>query len=198
MQVPKLFNDNHQLHLPPDLMEYNPAFLSAKNADGLLALLLKVVPWQQHSVMMYDREILQPRCSAWYGRKKKTDAKHKPLAWLPELLEVKDQVESYTGITFDGVLLNLYRDGNDSVAWHSDRDTLPGLKTEIASVSIGEERCFDFRRKTNHRQRYSIPLQHGSLLLMKGDLQRYWEHRIAKSALPMNPRINMTFRKTIL
>lgn len=196
MEILKLFDDIDQLHLPLDLMEYTPGFLPTKSSDALLALLLKTVPWQQHKIMIYDKEILQPRFSAWYGSKRKTGSRREPLPWLAELLEVKDQVELFTGTTFDGVLLNLYRDGKDSVAWHSDKDTLPGVKTEIASISIGEERRFDFRCKINHRQRYSIRLQHGSLLLMKGDLQRYWEHRIAKSPLPMKPRINMTFRKT--
>lgn len=193
----KLFDDNSQLHLPQELMEYTPGFLQAKEADTLLAILLRVVPWKQHKVMMYDKEILQPRFSAWYGVKRRKDSKREALPWLPELLEIKERVQLSTGISFDGVLLNLYRDGRDSVAWHSDKDTLPGLKTEIASISIGEERNFDFRSKTNHKQRYSIRLQHGALLMMKGDLQRYWEHRIAKSPAPMKPRINMTFRKVL-
>ncbi|WP_394800341.1 alpha-ketoglutarate-dependent dioxygenase AlkB [Niabella pedocola] len=94
--------------------------------------------------------------------------------------------------------LNYYRDGNDSVAWHSDKDTIPGLKTEIASVSLGQERNFDFRNKDDHKQQYSIKSEHGSLLLMKPDLQKYWEHRIAKSARPMQARINLTFRKVIV
>jgi alkylated DNA repair dioxygenase AlkB len=95
------------------------------------------------------------------------------------------------------VLLNYYRNENDSVAWHSDKDTIPGLKTEIASVSLGQVRNFDFRNKANRQQRYSIALEHGSLLLMKGDLQQFWDHRIAKSHLPMAGRINLTFRKTM-
>ena len=108
---------------------------------------------------------------------------------------IKERIEAETGITFDGALLNYYRDHNDSVAWHSDKDTIPGLKTEIASVSFGQERSFDFRNKENRNQKYSILLEHGCLLLMKGDLQRFWEHRIAKSAIPMKARINLTFRK---
>ncbi len=95
------------------------------------------------------------------------------------------------------MLLNYYRDGNDSVAWHADKDTIPGLKTDIVSLSIGQARNFDFRNKTDHRQQYSIRLEHGSLLLMKGELQKTWEHRIAKSTVPMKARINLTFRKVI-
>lgn len=109
----------------------------------------------------------------------------------------KRKIEQQTGIVFNGVLLNYYRDENDSVAWHADKDTTPGLRTEIASISLGQERAFDFRNKVNHHQRYSLNLEHGSLLLMKGDLQSYWEHRIAKSVLSMVGRINLTFRKVI-
>ncbi len=128
---------------------------------------------------------------------KKDGAQRAAIPWLPELLLLKEKIERHTGVAFNGVLLNYYRDERDSVAWHSDKDTVPGLRTEIASVSLGQERHFDFRSKTNHRHRYSLALAHGSLLLMKGDLQQYWEHRIAKADRPMASRINLTFRKVI-
>ncbi|MBC9910294.1 alpha-ketoglutarate-dependent dioxygenase AlkB family protein [Chitinophaga varians] len=192
----KLFDDGSQLMLPEDLIEYYPAFLSREEGDRLLEQLLNTVPWQQSKVMMYEKEVLTPRLSAWFGSEPIRSGDQRPvLPWPPALLELKAKVEAHTGIVFDGVLLNYYRDNNDSVAWHSDKDTVPGLKTEIASISLGEERNFDFRSKDDHRRRYSIRLQHGSLLLMKGDLQRYWEHRIAKSTKPMKARINLTFRK---
>jgi len=131
---------------------------------------------------MYEREVLTPRLSAFFGdRPIRSEDKREPLPWTPELLEMKHKIETFTGITFNGVLLNYYRNGDDSVAWHSDKDTIPGLKTEIASVSLGQVRHFDFRHKDDHLQQHSIALEHGSLLLMKGDLQRFWEHRIAKS-----------------
>ncbi|WP_343746792.1 alpha-ketoglutarate-dependent dioxygenase AlkB [Chitinophaga sp.] len=192
----KLFDDGSQLMLPEDLITYHPAFLSREESDQLLEQLLSTVPWQQSKVMMYEKEVLTPRLSAWFGSEPIRSGDQRPvLPWPPTLLALKAKVEVHTGIVFDGVLLNYYRDNNDSVAWHSDKDTVPGLKTEIASISLGEERNFDFRSKDDHRRRYSIKLQHGSLLLMKGDLQRYWEHRIAKSAKPMKARINLTFRK---
>lgn len=194
----KLFNDYEQLMLPQELMDYMPGFISRTEGYNLLKYLLETVPWQQSKVMMYEKEVLTPRLSAWFGdRRIRSEDKRIPLPWIPELLSLKAKIEVYTGMGFNGVLLNYYRDGNDSVAWHADKDTIPGLKTEIASISLGEERNFDFRNKENHRQRYSIKLEHGSLLLMKGDLQQYWEHRIAKSAIPMKERINLTFRKVI-
>lgn len=192
----KLFDDDRQLMLPQDLMDYYPSFLNREESDQLLQVLLHTVPWQQSKIMMYEKEVLTPRLSAWFGSEPIRNGDQRPILPWPEVLQVlKAKVEARTGTSFDGVLLNYYRDNNDSVAWHADKDTVPGLKTEIASVSIGEERNFDFRRKDNHRHRYAIRLQHGSLLLMKGDLQKYWEHQIAKSALPMKARINLTFRK---
>lgn len=194
----KLFDDMQQLVLPEELLTYAPGFLSRKEGDQLLDLLLKIVPWQQHTVIMYDKEVITPRLSAWYGDKRQRDeGKREALPWLPELYDLKKRVEDFTGVLFQGVLLNYYRDGNDSVAWHADKDTIPGVKTDIASLSIGQARNFDFRNKTDHRQQYSIRLEHGSLLLMKGELQKGWEHRIAKSTVPMKARINLTFRKVI-
>ncbi|MGK9124570.1 alpha-ketoglutarate-dependent dioxygenase AlkB [Olivibacter sp. SA151] len=194
----KLFDDNRQLVLPRELMDYTPGFLERPEADTLLAFLLHNVPWQQTKVKMYDKEVVTPRLTSWYGdRPLRTDDRREPIPWLPELQVVRQRIEAFTGMAFQGVLLNLYRDGNDSVAWHADKDTVPGRKTEIASLSLGAERNFDFRRKDDHASRYSIKLQHGSLLLMKGDLQLHWEHRIAKSNAIMGPRINLTFRKVI-
>jgi len=195
----KLFNDTAQLILPEALLQYTPGFINRAEGDQLLELLLQTVPWQQHTVIMYDKEVVTPRLSAWYGDKRQRDeGKREALPWLPELYDLKKRIEHFTGITFQGVLLNEYRDGNDSVAWHADKDTAPGIKTDIASVSLGQERSFDFRSKNDHKQQYAIKLEYGSLLLMKGALQKGWEHRIAKSTVPMKARINLTFRKVIV
>ena len=194
----KLFDDQEQLMLPEELIDYYPRFFTKAESDTLLQMLLSKVSFEQKKVMMYDKEVITPRLSAWFGQRPiRPDDTRLPNPWIPELLVIKERVEAYTGITFDGVLLNYYRDGNDSVAWHADKDTVPGLKTEIASVSFGQVRSFDFRSKADHRNKYSIDLEHGSLLLMKGDLQRFWEHRIAKSNLHMTARLNLTFRKCL-
>lgn len=194
----KLFDDIDHLVLPEELLTYTPGFISPEEGCNLLDLLLKTIPWQQHKDMMYEKEVIRPRLTAWYGDKRKRDeGKREALPWLPELYDLKQRVEEQTGVSFQAVLLNYYRNGNDSVAWHADKDTIPGLKTDIASLSIGQERNFDFRSKEDHRNKYSIKLEHGSLLLMKAGLQNDWEHRIAKSTASMKPRINMTFRKVL-
>jgi len=91
-------------------------------------------------------------------------------------------------------LLNYYRDGNDSVAWHSDNEDELGKHPVVASVTFGQVRSFDIRNKKDHSQKYSVKLEDGSYLLMKGDLQENWEHRIPKSTKPMKERVNLTFR----
>lgn len=193
----KLFDDQQQLRLPQHLMQYTPHFIDSEEASELLHHFLSTVPWEQHKVMMYDKEVVTPRLCAWFGQRpiRENDVRQ-PRPLTAELEALRQRIMVKTGIWFDGVLLNYYRDGNDSVAWHADKDTIPGVKTDIASISLGQVRNFDFRSKENHSQRYSMALEHGSLLLMKADLQKYWEHRIAKSTVPMSARINLTFRKT--
>lgn len=148
---------------------------------------------------MYDKTVLTPRLTAWYGDDNKSyesadgnaSSKNK---WSPELLSLKERIEKEFGYKFNGVLLNLYRDNNDSAAWHRDKESRYGKRPVIASISLGQTRNFDFRKKDNHQSKYSLPLPHGSLLIMKGDLQENWEHRIAKSLYYMKERINLTFR----
>ena len=196
MEQFKLFDDREHLLLPEHLMEYVPGFFTKMESERYLKTFLETVSWQQTKITIYDKEMLTPRLCAWFGdRPVRQDDMRPPIPWTEELLEIKLKVENHTGISFNGVLLNYYRDGNDSVSWHSDKDTIVGLKTEIASVSFGQQRNFDFRNKENHKQQYSLELGNGSLLLMKGDLQKYWEHRIAKSSKTMKARINLTFRK---
>jgi len=198
MEQFKLFNDREHLALPKHLMDYVPDFFDKKASDLYLKTFVLTTPWQQTKVVMYEKEVLTPRLSAWFGDRPMVKGDRRPpIAWTEELWQIKTKVEDYTGMIFNGVLLNYYRNEKDSVAWHSDKDTIPGMKTEIASVSFGQVRNFDFRNKKDHRQQYSLELQNGSLLLMKGDLQRFWEHRVAKSPKPMNARINLTFRKIL-
>ncbi|PTT39501.1 alpha-ketoglutarate-dependent dioxygenase AlkB, partial [Chryseobacterium sp. HMWF028] len=114
--------------------------------------------------------------------------------WSPELFSLKQRIEETFGYQFNSVLLNLYRDHNDSVAWHRDKESRYGKRPVIASLSLGQTRNFDFRKKDHHQSKYSLSLPHGSLLIMKGNLQENWEHRIAKSVATMKERINLTFR----
>lgn len=187
--------------LPVDILTYQSEFLTPAFSDEMLANLIQTTPWKQKVVRYYDKEVITPRLSAWYGDPEQIDysalGKSIPLQWSTELLQLKEMVEPVAGIKFNSVLLNYYRDGQDSVTWHSDNETVMGSHPIIASLSFGQVRCFDIRLKANHAEKYSIRLEHGSLLLMKGDLQQKWDHRIAKSKQYMKPRINLTFRQII-
>ena len=199
MQQLSFFYDslNHPA-LPEDLLEYWPAIFDQKESELLLNTFINQTPWIQETVYMYGKMVKTPRLIAWYGDNNKSYTfsgnKYDPVPWTNELLNIKARVEPIAGMAFNTVLLNYYRDGNDSVAWHSDDEYDLGYKPVIASVSFGQERRFDVRQKKDHQQKYSINLQNGSLLLMKGDLQELWEHRVPKTTSPMKPRVNLTFR----
>ena len=187
--------------LPEELLKYYPGFVDGAISDKLLKQFITHTPWKQQVRKMYDKEVITPRLTAWYGDPEAFDyaalGNTAPIPWTNELLTIKNMVEPVAGIKFNSVLLNYYRDGNDSVAWHSDREEVLGKNPVIASVSFGQVRSFDIRKKADHDEKYSIRLEHGSFLLMKAGLQESWEHRIAKSTRPMKARINLTFRVVI-
>lgn len=184
--------------LPQDILEYHPNIFTSTESAAFLKFFIDTISWEQKMIMMYGKEMITPRLTAWYGDPEKTYAytgnHFNPLPWTNELLEIKQRIEPLANIKFNSVLLNYYRNGNDSVAWHSDNENELGDRPLIASVSFGQVRRFDIRHKQDHQRKYAINLENGSLLLMKGDLQQDWEHRIAKSTKPMRERVNLTFR----
>ena len=180
--------------LPPDFLEYRPGLVDWETGDSLLRHFVAATPWKQTTQKLWDKEYLTPRLTAWYGETERITG---TLPWTPELQMIRQLVAPLAGIKFNSVLLNYYRDGNDSVAWHSDKESIMGSQPVIASVSFGQVRSFDIRSKQNHKEHYSVKLEHGSFLLMKAGLQERWEHRIAKSHKPMKARINLTFRLVI-
>ena len=193
-----LFSAEEFYDFPRDLLEFREHFLTSEESDLLLSKLLENTPWKQRTQTIYDKKILTPRLTAWYGDGEKSyklgGSEFEVNPWTPELLSLKNKIEEVFGFEFNSVLLNLYRDHNDSVAWHRDKESRYGDRPVIASLSLGQTRKFDFRKLNHHQSKYSIPLPSGSLLMMKGDLQEHWEHRIAKSGSLMKERINLTFR----
>jgi alkylated DNA repair dioxygenase AlkB len=180
------------------LIDYEPGMFSKTESDYLLQKLINEIQWGQRSVLMYGKEVITPRLTAWLGDEDADPSiagdGSTPLPWTDDLLLIRERVEKASGTKFNSVLLNYYRDGNDSVSWHDDMDNIPGRNRMVGSVSFGEVRLFDIRNKADHSIKFSIPLEHGSYLLMKGDFQEHWQHRIAKSTKPMKARINLTFR----
>lgn len=193
-----LFEADEYYEFPEELLEYTRDFLTEKIASELFDQLIATTPWKQNIQKMYDKMVVTPRLTAWFGDSSKIyhlgNNDFQVNEWSPELIDLKEKIERFSGNEFNSVLLNLYRDGNDSVAWHRDKESELGNRPVIASVSLGQVRNFDFRKVNDHHKKYSIALEHGSLLIMKGDLQVNWEHRIAKSVKNMKPRINLTFR----
>ena len=163
-------------------------FFSRSESDRYFTHLKQSSPWSQRKRWMYDRWVLDPRLTAYYGGAN-------GLPWTPELLDIKARVEKDTAISFNRVLLNYYRDGNDSVAWHSDTLPSDGVHHPIASVTFGDTRLFKVRPIANRQaQVLSIPLTHGSFLLMGASMQDHYEHHVPKTSRPVGPRINLTFR----
>ncbi|HTL07177.1 MAG TPA: alpha-ketoglutarate-dependent dioxygenase AlkB [Chitinophagaceae bacterium] len=171
-------------------------FFNRQEADEIYTALLKHTPWEQRPITVFDKTVPTPRLTAWYGKQRDTSLPAIP--FTPLLLQIKERVERSTQHRFTSVLLNLYRDGNDGVAWHRDQDRELGPRPVVGSVSFGETRPFEIRHKFRKElPRHSIPLHHGSLLLMAGTMQHFWEHRIPKTSKQIKPRINLTFRTVL-
>lgn len=179
-----------------------PAFYRPPKSEQYLERLLQETRWRQEKIVLWGKEHLQPRLSAWYGdantRYTYSGVVLTPLPWTDTLLRIREDIEESTGHRFNSVLLNLYRDENDSVGWHSDAEPELGRMPVIASLSLGATRTFRLRnRKRKELKPVSIELGDGSLLLMAGPTQHHWQHTVPKERTARGRRINLTFR-TIL
>lgn len=172
-------------------------FFSKSESDLLLNGLRQNVIWKQESMNMYGKKIDFPRLTAWYGNNDKpytfSGITLQPLPWTSEILAIKSKIEPIANTAFNSVLLNLYRNGNDSISWHTDAEKELGINPIIASVNFGATRKFQLRHiKT--KEKLEIELTHGSLLVMQGELQHFWQHQVPKTNKPVGERINLTFR----
>lgn len=163
-------------------------WLVRERADALLASILATTVWTRERRKMYDRFVDVPREQAWFG-----DDRERPFS--PELARVRDELVALVCAPFSFVLLNRYRDGRDSVAWHNDRDVEGMRRPTIASLSLGATRAFDLRPKAERARVVSVDLDHGDLLVMAGETQRRFEHRVAKDPRIAGERVNLTFRE---
>ncbi|RAJ80404.1 alkylated DNA repair dioxygenase AlkB [Chitinophaga dinghuensis] len=191
--------EKHENILPVDGEIYLfPALFDDSTSAELFDLLMQNIQWKQEPVKIMGQEIMQPRLTAWYGDEGQsysyTGITMHPLRWTKELLFIKKAVEDVSGECFNSALLNLYRDGNDSVGWHRDNEKSLGINPVIGSVSLGESREFSLKHYKEKKWRRKIMLDNGSLLLMKGETQHKWLHSIQKNTAITKPRINITFR----
>jgi alkylated DNA repair dioxygenase AlkB len=170
-------------------------FFVKEEADRYYTTLLNETHWHEYDMPMYDKIVTAPRMISWYGDTNRPERKPNP-NWPQGLLTIKQRVEDETQMKFNAVLLNLYRNGNDGVGWHSDKTSSTNKDMNIASVTFGETRMFRLRHKfMKHLPQIEIPLYHGSFLLMAGSTNSYWEHQVPKTARDVLPRINLTFRQ---
>lgn len=174
-------------------------FIKYEDSLRYLDILSGSINWRQEEIKLYGKVYTVPRKTAWYGypglNYTYSGIKCNPEPWTPELMEIKKDIESFhPGQDFNSVLLNMYRDGNDKVSWHSDDEKELGKNPTIASVSLGASRRFDLKHKEDPNDRLEIELKSGSLIIMKGELQHFWLHQIPQQKKIAAPRINLTYR----
>jgi alkylated DNA repair dioxygenase AlkB len=168
-------------------------------SDESLENIIKDLAWRQDFITMYGKTHPLPRKTAWHGEAGITHSysgiNMVAIEWTPVLCKLKHQLEMDLGVKFNSVLINLYRDGNDHMSYHSDDEKELGQNPTIASLSYGETRSFQLKHKFDKSKKtFNLPISNGSLVVMKNELQHFWMHKIAKTAKPIGPRVNLTFR----
>lgn len=171
-------------------------FFTKEESDYYYNALLTQTRWREYEMPMYDKVVTAPRMISWHEDKDNVGIDPATPEFSDDLKTIRNRVEAEVNLRFNAVLLNLYRNGKDGVAWHSDKTNKSGNDPIIASVTFGETRLFRLRHKTNKDiHQVEIPLHHGSFLLMAGTTNTFWEHQVPKTARPVLPRINLTFRQ---
>lgn len=177
---------------------FYPMAFKAGESDSFMQSLANNIQWKHEAILMFGKQVMQPRLTAWYGNSGKSYSYSgitmQPLPWTNDLLCIKHIAEGIAGVQFNSALLNYYRNGQDSMGWHRDNEKELGPNPVIASVSFGAARKFKLRYYTDKSITRSIQLTHGSLLLMRGETQHYWEHQLPKIKADTCARINITFR----
>lgn len=184
---------------PTASLQYTDGFIPWEESSELLTRWTAELDWIRSNINLFGRKIPIPRLNAWYGDRAYaySGTRFEAKSWTPELKLIKNRVELASGLRFNSVLLNLYRDGQDTMGWHSDDEKSLGNNPQIASVSLGACRRFVLREKNNKKNKHSMMLGDGSLLLMLGETQKLWQHSLprTRAAASMKSRINLTFRQ---
>ena len=179
---------------------YFGKIISLEEANNFYHILLETIEWKNDEAIIFGKHIITARKVAWYADKNYdytySNTTKQALSWTKELLALKEISEKLTGTKYNSCLLNLYHNGNEGMAYHSDDEKALGKNTSIASLSFGAERKFLFKHKSN-KQTVSLLLEHGSLLEMKDATQSNWLHRLPTTTKINSPRINLTFRTMV-
>ena len=177
-----------------------PRFFDVHRSAEMYSELMQQTAWEQPEMIIFGKKHAQAGLSTWYSdtgvNYEYSGVVRVAHPMTPLLEQIRAELETFTGAAFNSVLVNLYRDGKDSVSWHSDNEAINGREPTIASVSLGATRRFDLRHKAT-RETVRADLEDGSLLVMSGLSQHCWVHQIAKTANAVGPRINLTFRRII-
>ena len=206
-----MFDFQENIELQDAKIVFIEHFFTPSVSDRFLEDLTLNLDWKQGEIRLFGKPVLEPRLSAWYGDEGKTyiysGKKQQPLPWHKSLFLIKTDIEKYlqkapsndflileNNVTFNSVLCNLYRNGNDSMGWHQDNERALGINPLIASLNFGESRRFLFRRKEDKTIKHELLLTHGSLLIMAGAMQHHWQHAVPKEPRRPKQRINLTFR----
>lgn len=193
--------DENKNYLPQDgTVLYYGKIMDYVQADFYFNRLMETIEWKNDEAIIFGQLITTKRKVAWYGdthfKYSYSKITKEALLWTPELEALKNLVEEKTNETYNSCLLNLYHDGNEGMAWHSDGEKDLKKNGAIASLSFGAERKFAFKHKTT-KETVSLILEHGSLLVMKDETQTHWLHRLPPTKKISKPRINLTFRSIV-
>lgn len=182
-----------------DTLDWRTTKWKMVTVEQLERIKFKNINWKQDSIKLYGKRIPLPRLTSWYGDRGKTytysGISSQPNEWNKGLLYLKNQIEACTGVEFNSVLLNWYRDGTDQLSWHADDEEELGKNPIIASANFGETRDFIVRNNTDHSKKITFPLKHGTLLLMAGEMQHHWQHQVPERKKVAGSRFNLTFRR---
>jgi len=190
------------IDLPNSEIMYMESFFVPTDCQYFFKMLREELKWKEMDIRLYGKVHKQPRLSSWHGDPGSSYTYSKmtlePLPWTETLLEIRKKVQLEAGVRFNSVLANLYRNGQDSMGFHSDDEPELGKEPVIVSVSLGATRTFRLRHKKDESiPKYDLELKNGDVLIMKGESQQYWKHEIPKTQQKVGERINLTFR-TIL
>jgi len=190
-------NETTALDLLDAEINYHPRFISDTDGWSFFEKILQGTEWRQEHITIFGKSHLTPRLSCWMGDEgldySYSNLTMTPVPWSDTARRIKHQLETQTHESFNSVLINYYRDGQDSNGWHSDDEPELGMNPIIASVSLGDTRDFKLRHKTNKKLSHTLSLGHGSLLMMRGTTQQCWQHQIPRR-VKAGPRLNLTFR----
>ena len=200
-----LFNELYdaELNLLPcdGIVNYYGQIYNEEEALIYYNFLLNGINWKNDQAVIFGKLIETKRKVAWFGDEAfeyhYSNTTKVAEIWNDELLEIKNKIEILTKETYNSCLLNLYHDGSEGMAYHSDAEKQLKENGAIASVSFGADRKFLFKHKIT-KETISIELKNGSLLVMKGETQKHWLHRLPPTKKVNSPRINLTFRTIVV